>query len=349
MIHKRLFGYHPCGKEIYLYELSNNVVSVELLEYGATIHALHVFDSVGKSYDVVGGFDTIEDYIQSTEYQGSTVGRVCNRLKNAEFTLDGITYRTYRNEAPNSCHSGKFGFDKKLWDAEYSCDDSCEITFNYISHDGEEGFPGNLTVSVKYRLDGNRLVLEYIATTDKRTVVNLTNHSYFNMNGYESGSVEGHLIRVAASHINETDSALIPTGNIIDITGTPFDMNSECRLGSVINGSCDKLRELGGLDCNYIFDKVSADASGCVAELTGDISEITMRVYTDSSGMQIYTANSIGENEPRMKNGVEQVPHFGICLECASMPDSPNNENFDDITLNVGDVYRHTTVLEFIS
>ncbi len=132
-------------------------MSVELLEYGATIHALHVSDSAGKSYDVVGGFDTIDAYIQSTEYQGSTVGRVCNRLKNAEFTLDGETFRTYRNEGMNSCHSGKYGFDKKLWNVEYSGDDSCEITFNYISRDGEEGFPGNLTVSVKYRLGGTRL------------------------------------------------------------------------------------------------------------------------------------------------------------------------------------------------
>lgn len=347
MINKHSFGYHPCGVPIYAYTLSNDFISAELLEYGATIQSLNVPDSAGKSYDVVGGFDTIDDYILSTEYQGSTAGRVCNRLKNAEFTLDGVTYHTYRNEGLNSCHSGKFGFDKKLWHAEYSSDDSCEITFSYISRDGEEGFPGNLNISVKYRLEDRKLSVEYFGTTDKLTVVNLTNHSYFNLNGYDSGSVENHRIKVKASHINDTDSALIPTGTILDITNTPFDMRKERVLGDVIHGDHDKIRELGGLDCNFIFDRNSDDEYECVAELTGDVSKIKMRVYTDSSGMQIYTANSIGESEPDMKNKVAQVPHFGICLECASMPDSPNHPNFDDITLNVGETYRHVTIFEF--
>lgn len=349
MIQKRLFGRHPCGEEIFAYTLSNSVLSAELLNYGATVRSLYVFNAKGKCFDIVGGFDTIEDYMLSTEYQGPTVGRVCNRLKNAEFTLNGVTYRTYRNEGLNSCHSGKFGFDKKLWSAKYSNENDSELLFEYTSRDGEEGFPGNLGVSVRYSLNGNKLEIEYQATCDKRTIVNLTNHSYFNLNGYDSGSVEGHMIMVNASHINETDDSLIPTGRILDITGTPFDMRLERTLGSVINGDHDKLLKLGGLDCNYIFDRGPSTDHKYVAELTGDISRIKMRVYTDSSGMQIYTANSISPCEPRMKNGAVQTPHFGICLECAAMPDSPNHVGFDDITLEVGEKYRHVTVFEFIA
>lgn len=348
MIKKELFGCHPCGDEIFLYTLTNSALSVELISYGATIRSLCVSDGAGKCFDVVGGFDSIDDYMRSSEYQGATVGRVCNRLKNAEFELDGVIYRTYRNEGLNSCHSGKYGFDKRLWRAEYSDDSDNEITFKYTSIDGEEGFPGNLVVSVNYRLEGSRLTVDYHALCDKRTVVNLTNHSYFNLNGYDSGSVENHLIRVAASHINETDDKLIPTGKILDISDTPLDMRKACTLGSVIHADHDKLRQLGGIDCNYIFDRSPSDAAECVAELAGDVSGIKMRVYTDSSGMQIYTANSIGQDEPRMKNGVKQAPHFGICLECAAMPDSPNHANFDDITLDVGREYRHKTVFEFV-
>jgi len=347
MINKYFFDYHPCGIPVYAYEVTaGGNVSATIIEHGATLQKLCVKDKNGAVRDVIGGFDKITDYLDSGEYQGSTVGRVCNRLKNATYEIDGVKYRTYANEGKNVCHAGRYGFDKKLWTAAYD-ENASEICFKYTSHDGEEGFPGNLDVTVTFTVSESALKINYRATTDKKTIINLTNHSYFNMNGYDSGNMEEHTIRVAASTYNETDSELIPTGNFSEIEGTAFDMRTERVMKDVLFGDHPKIRELGGLDTNFIFDAYNGTDIIPVAEFTGDVSKIRMTVHTNQSGVLIYTSNRIKATEPNMKNGIKQIPHFGACFETGAMPDAINHDNFDNIILDVGETYDKTTVFDF--
>ena len=346
MITKRFFDYHPCGVPVYAYDItSGGSVTATVIEHGATLQRLLVKDKFGNYRDVIGGFDRIIDYLDSSEYQGGTIGRVCNRLKNAEYIIDDVKYSTYANEGKNVCHAGRFGFDKKIWSANFT-EDSNEVTFTYLSPDGEEGFPGNLSVCVTFTVTDDSLTINYKATTDKKTIINLTNHSYFNMNGFDSGNMEKHKIRVAASTYNETDSELIPTGNFSKVEGTAFDMRKECTIKDVLYGDHPKIRELGGLDTNFIFDAYDGNINH-VADFTGDISGIKMSVYTDQSGVLIYTSNSIKATEPKMKNGTVQEKHFGACFETAAMPDAINHENFDNTILDVGEEYSATTSFKF--
>lgn len=346
MITKRFFDYHPCGIPVYAYDItSGGNVTATVIEHGATLQRLLVSDKRGGVRDVVGGFDSIIDYLDSGECQGGTIGRVCNRIKNATYEIDGVRYRTYANEGNNVCHAGRFGFHKKIWKACYD-ENSNEVTFNYVSPDGEEGFPGNLSVYVTFSVNDNDLTINYKATTDKKTIINLTNHSYFNLNGFDSGNMENHTIRVAASTYNETDSELIPTGNFCNVEGTAFDMRTERKIKEVLSGDHPKISELGGLDTNFIFDTFDGSLKH-VADFTGDDSGIKMSVYTDQSGVLIYTANRISDTEPKMKNGTIQVSHFGACFESAAMPDAINHENFDNTVLDVGETYTAATSFKF--
>lgn len=349
MIVKSFYDFHPCGKELYSYELkSKGIVSVVILDYGATLHSINVKDKNGNTRDVIGGFDKVLDYIDSGEYQGATIGRVCNRLKNAEYVIDGVKYSTYKNEGNNVCHAGRFGFNAKIWNVlEINDGDEPSIKFGYVSPDGEEGFPGNLTVTVTYTLTKTNAVdIHYEATTDKKTIVNLTNHAYFNMNGYNNGNIESHVIRLNSDSFNETDAELIPTGRFSKVNGTPFDMRQPIVMNKVLFGDHDKIRELGGLDTNFILN----DYDGSVkhqADFSSAESGISMKVYTNQTSILIYTSNSIKPTEPDMKSGVSQIPHFGACFEASSMPDAINHPNFDNTVLNPGEVYDKRTVFEF--
>lgn len=349
MITKRFFDYHPCGIPLYAYELKGSgIVSAVILDYGATLNSIFVKDNDGNTRDVIGGFDKVLDYMNSCEYQGATIGRVCNRLKNAEYILDGVKYSTYKNEGNNVCHAGQFGFNAKIWYVE-ELDDADEpaIRLIYTSPDGEEGFPGNLKVMVTYTITKtNGVKIEYKATTDKKTIVNFTNHAYFNMNGYDNGNMENHLIRMNSDKFNETDVELIPTGNFTDVTGTPFDMRKPKLMADILFGDNDKIRELGGLDTNFIMN----DYDGTVkhqADFYSPLTGIGMKVYTNQTSILIYSSNRIKESEPNMKNNVKQITHFGACFEASSMPDAINHKHFDDITLDVGDTYSKTTIFEF--
>ena len=349
MITKRLFDYHPCGIPLYAYELKGSgIVSAVILDYGATLNSIYVTDKDGITRDVIGGFDKVLDYIDSGEYQGSTVGRVCNRLKNAEYILNGVKYTTYKNEGNNVCHAGRFGYNAKIWSVE-ELDDEKEpsLKLTYISPDGEEGFPGTVTVTVTYTItESNGVAINYEATTDKTTIINLTNHAYFNMNGYDNGNMENHIIRMNADTFNETDVELIPTGNFTDVTGTPFDMRKPVVIKNVLFGDNDKIRELGGLDTNFILnghDGTIKHQADFYSPLTG----IGMKVYTNQTSILVYTSNRIKDTEPDMKNGVKQIPHFGACFEASSMPDAINHPNFDNTILNPGEKYDKTTIFEF--
>ncbi len=348
MVTKSFFDFHPCGVPVYAYELKGKgSVSVKIIDFGARLQSILVPDANGVVRDVIGGFDRIIDYMDSGEYQGATVGRVCNRLKNAKYSIDGVEYSTYANEGNNVCHAGRFGWDSKIWTVtDINDSDEPSITFTYNSFDGDEGFPGNMVVNTIYTLVENAIKIEYKATTDKKTIINMTNHAYFNMNGYDNGNVENHIIRMNADKFNETDVELIPTGNFTDVTGTPFDMRKPIVLEKVLFGDHDKIRELGGLDTNFIMN----DYDGTIrhqADFYSPETKIGMKVFTNQSSILIYTSNKIKPTEPVMKNGVEQISHFGACFEASSMPDSINHPNFDDTTLNPGEVYSRTTIFEF--
>ncbi len=355
MVKKRLFGYHPSGIPVYAYEMSAAMpddmppaLTVTAINYGAILNKVVVnFD--GKPVDVIGGFDSVLDYIDSSECQGSIAGRVCNRLTNSEYYIDGVKYRTTPNEGKNVCHGGRFGFNQKIWNAEYKDGYNPMIIFTYLSPDGEEGFPGNLSVRVEYQIiERTGLRVHITAKTDKRTIVNLTNHSYFNLNGYNNEPVNNLFIKINADKIVDTDSALLPNGIKKPVENTDFDLRSPRKLDYVFNSDDPKIRELNGLDTCYIFNDYENDGKAKLqAALYNEDNGLKMEVITDQSSVQIYSANNIKSTEPKMKNGVEQKEHFGICFETSKMPDSINHEDFDDTILDPGETYEQYTVYKF--
>ena len=340
---RKLFDTHPDGYEVYSYTFGNDEINASVIEHGATLQSFKIKDKNGKTLDIIGGFDKVKDYMTTTEYQGSTVGRVANRIKNSTYILDGKTYKTYANEGPNSLHGGKNGFNTKLWKVIDFTDDHTEL--EYVSADGEEGYPGNLTVRVKFSIIQNSLRIDYLAYTDKLTIINLTNHSYFNLNGYDGESVENQELFLNSDLIVDTGADLIPTGKLLEVSGTAFDLNKPANLGDVFKADDAKIIELGGLDTCYVFK----DHDGTLkhqGDLYNKSNGLHLKLLTDETSIQIYTSNSIGDTEPIMKNGVPQKKHFGICLETSSIADSINNENFDDITLAPGETYKRSVVFE---
>ena len=237
MITKDFFGKMPSGADVYQYTLENeNGASVKILTLGGILRSINVPDKNGVLADVVCGYDDVNSYLTCGGYQGALIGRFGNRIKSSKFTLDGVEYKLYNNEKANHLHGGKEGFDKKIWDVKsYQVDDTMYLELSYFSPDMEEGYPGNLNVKVTYSFDNNcALGINYKATTDKKTVLNLTNHAYFNLGGYNSGKVENHTLWIDANKVSEVDSELIPTGNNIDVCGTPFDFTTEKLIGKEI-------------------------------------------------------------------------------------------------------------------
>ena len=322
------FGKTQGGKNAYLYTLENDVSKVVLSDYGATVISL-VFD--GK--DVVGGFDSLSTYLTDDSHQGATIGRVANRIAKARFTMDGKEYSLPANNGENCLHGGK-GYDFRLWEVkEYGSD---SITFSYLSPDGDEGFPNELYVTVKYTLSGSELIVDYTATPSGKTPISLTNHSYFNLNGF-GRDILGHTLTLFADKYTEVGEDLIPTGVRPDVAGTPFDFNEPHTIGERI-GEVD-----GGYDHNYIlapkiFKEYSGKSLGLAAILTAD--ELSMRVYTDQPGIQLYTGNFLGAGAD-FKGGIKQVKHGALCLEAQTEPNSVNHGvGFYD----KGEIYTQTTV-----
>lgn len=345
-IKKECFGTLDDGKEIFSYTLENKRgMSVEILNYGGIIRGLKASDKNGAFSDVVGGFDTLESYLHAEGYLGALVGRVANRIADGRFSLDGVEYTLAKNNGDNHLHGGISGFDSKIWSAEEQDLDEPSLTLTYFSPDGEEGYPGGLSVKVVYTLrEDNALVIDYSATTDKRTVVNLTNHSYFNLAG--NGDILGHTLWVDADRYLPTDEGLIPTGELRDVSGTPFDFREPKEIGIDIG---DKYRDLllaGGYDHCFVFtDGESAFKKR--AELYHKESGRSLEVYTDRSAIQIYTANFLTDERYPLKGGVPQRKQSFVCLETEEMPDSINQEGFSDIVLNPGEEYRAKTIYKF--
>lgn len=344
----KFFGKTPDGRTITAYTLSNQSgVKARVIDYGCTVVNLWVKDKSGKVADVVCGFDDIEGYLKADGYHGATVGRVCNRIHDSKFTLNGVEYNLYPNDKPNSLHGGKVGFNNRLWKARIIADDDMpEVEFSYLSPDMEENFPGNLSVRASFKLtEEGGFSVRYCAVTDKDTIVNMTNHSYFNLGGYDSGTINDHLMWLDAGKINEVDKELIPTGNFLDVTDTSYDFRTEKCISR--DYDADDIQGKG-YDTNYIFDGPEDYKLKHRATLTDPKSGRKMEVWTNQPCIQIYTANFVNEKDVPFKGGVTPVKNCGVCFETQKMPDSINHPDFTNVILHPGQIYDYTTVYKFV-
>jgi aldose 1-epimerase len=345
-VEKRDFGRTTDGVSVDLYVLTNATGSKAMVtNYGAILTELHVPDHNGKLGDVVLGFSKLEDYLAGHPFFGATVGRVTNRIAKGKFTLDGKEYSLAVNNGPNSLHGGKKGFDKVVWKAEpVAASNAASVAFTYLSPDGEEGYPGNLTVTVTYTLtDKNEVKIDYRATTDKATPVNLTNHSYFNLAGEGTGDILDHELMLMADRHTPADSTLIPTGEISPVAGTPLDFTKPTTIGARIAALKDYPG--GGYDHNYVLNsggKKLALAARVVEPKTGRV----MEMLTTEPGVQLYTGNFL-DGKHKGKKGTPYKKHAGFCLEAQNFPDAANKPQFPSVILRPGQTYSQTTVYQF--
>jgi aldose 1-epimerase len=332
------------GKLTDLFVLKNsNGMMASVTNYGARLVSLMVADKDGKLRDVVVGFKSVNDYVNSTEpYFGATIGRYGNRIAKGKFSLDDKQYELFTNNGPNTLHGGKKGFQAVVWNANKLNDTTLELT--YLSKDGEEGFPGDLKVKVIYALtNSNELKLDYEATTDKKTVVNLTNHAFFNLNGEGSGSINKHSLQINADQYTPVDATLIPTGKNEPVAGTPFDFTKSIEIGARVNDKNVQLSNGKGYDHNFVLNGSGMKKA---ATVIGDRSGIVMEVYTEEPGLQFYGGNfMLGKNT--FKSGVKDEFRTAFCLETQHFPDSPNQPAFPSAVLNPGERYKTSSVYQF--
>ena len=337
------FGNISSGVAVDIYTLTNaNGMKAKIMTYGATLTELHVVDKNGKMGDVVLGFDNLAQYVKGDPYFGATVGRVANRVAKGRFTLDGKTYKLAVNNGPNSLHGGVKAFDKRVWKATpLTAANGAAVHFTYLSKDGEEGYPGNLSVTVAYTLlNDNALVIDYHATTDKATPVNLTNHSYFNLAG--KGDVLDYELMINADRYTPSDDTLIPTGAIKPVKGTPLDFTKSHKIG-------DNILDLGGdpngYDHNYVLNasaKTGAPAAVAYEPTTGRV----LKMYTTEPGVQFYTGNFL-DGTLTGKGGFTYDIHTAFCLEAQHYPDSINHPQFPSEVLRPGQTYHQRTIYAF--
>jgi aldose 1-epimerase len=339
---KQAFGRTSEGTPVDLYTLDDGKIEARIVTYGAIIVSLRTPDRNGKLDDIVLGCDSVEKYEAQTAHFGGIVGRYANRIAHGSFLLDGHTYSIPKNDGENSLHGGIRGFDKVVWQGKEIAD-GVELT--YVSKDGDQGFPGTLAATVRYTLSGSALRIEYSAATDKDTVVNLTNHSYFNLAGQGKGDILGDVLKIDASRMTPVDATLIPTGDLKSVEATPFDFRTPHPVGERINADDAQLRLGRGYDHNFVLDHPAgelAEAAEVYEPTTGRI----LRVLTTEPGLQFYTGNfldgSITGKEGRVYNR-----RFALCLETQHFPDSPNHPSFPTTELRAGQNFRSVTVFEF--
>ena len=349
MLTKQIFG-EINSQPIYKFTLTNNNdMSVVLTNFGATIISINTPDKNGKIADVIGGYDTLESYIEADGYQGAIIGRFGNRIREGKFTLDGVEYNMYVNNGPNHLHGGKIGYDKRVWQV-LSTNDSDEpsIKFFLLSKDGEEGYPGNLSITVTYSLNNEgALSIRYEATTDKKTIVNLTNHTYFNLGGYDSGKIYDHILWLDADTYLPTDDTLIPTGELRSVKGTPFDFRLPKKIGRDINLHDKDLVIAGGYDHCFNFVNGESESPKLRAKVTHEESGRIMEMYTNQPCVQFYSGNFLGNEKYPFKNNCCQSKQIAFCLETQHMPDAINHDNFTNVVLNPEEKYDYTTIYKF--
>jgi len=346
---KKAFGTTPDGKTADLYVLKNkNGMEVSITNYGGIVTSIKVPDRSGKMADVLLGHDTLEGYIADKVYFGATVGRYCNRIGHAEFSIDGTKYTLAKNNGDNTLHGGIKGFNKALWEAkDVSKGGEPALELTYVSKDGEEGFPGNLTATVVYTLTSrNELKIDYSATTDKKTVVNLTNHSYFNLAGQGIGDILKTVLRIEADKITPVDSGLIPTGELKSVQGTPFDFRKPTAIGERINADDEQLKLGKGYDHNFVLIKNRPNGLTLAARAEEPASGRVLEVWTTEPGIQLYTGNFL-DGSIHGKGGIAYSQRTAFCLETQHFPDSPNHPNFPSTLLTPRQRYHTTTIYKF--
>lgn len=335
------------GKQTDLYVLKNhNGMEAAITNYGGRLVSLVVPDKNGKMTDVVVGFNSVEDYQKSTEpYFGATIGRYGNRIAKGKFSLDGKQYQLSINNGINTLHGGKKGFQDVVWDADQLNDSTLQLT--YLSKDMEEGFPGNLTVKVTYSLTAdNGFKAQYEATTDKTTVVNLTNHAFFNLNGEGSGTILNHIVQIDADKYNPIDTGFIPLGPIATVKGTPFDFTTPTAIGARISEDNIQLKNGKGYDHNFVLNGPKVEGLNHAAKVTGDKSGIVMDVYTEEPGLQFYSGNfMLGKNT--FSDGSKDDFRTAFAMETQHFPDSPNEPSYPSTVLKPGQVYKTYSIYDF--
>lgn len=346
------FGTLPDGRAATLYTLTNaHGAQVEITNYGGVVVGLRVPDRNGKLGDVVLGYDNVGGYVAdftgpNADYFGALIGRYGNRIANGKFSLDGKSYQLYINNPPNSLHGGKVGFNQKMWKVRVVPGSTPALELSYVSPNGEENYPGTLTVHVTYRwTNDDALHIDYRATTDKDTVLNLTNHAYFNLSGEGSGSMLNTVLTLYAHHYTPINANLIPTGEIAPVAGTPMDFTKPTAIGARINDNNQQLKYAGGYDFNYVLDAGMPATPALAAEAYDPASGRVMRVYTTQPGIQFYTGNFM--NGEHGKHGHIYHRRDAFTLETQHYPDSPNQPKFPTTELKPGQTYKESAVYQF--
>jgi aldose 1-epimerase len=347
------FGTMPDGATIDLFTMVNDHrLEVRVITYGAAIVSIRTPDRAGRLDDIVTGFDNLEGYLTRSRFFGAVAGRYANRIANARFRLDGQSYELAANNGRNHLHGGRRGFDKVVWKgARFERDGNVGVVLTYVSPDGEEGYPGTLKASVTYTLTPrDELIVDYAATTDKATPINLTNHSYFNLAGDGHGDILRHLLTIDADRYTPTDDTQIPTGEIAAVAGTPFDFRTATPVGSRIDADNEQIRRGHGYDHNFALNGWRASDSGGrprhAARLVDPSTGRTMDVATTEPGLQFYSGNNL-DGSAVGKGGHVYARRTSLCLETQHFPDSPNHANFPSTILRPGEQYRSTTVFTF--
>lgn len=347
-------------KDIDIYTLfNNNGMSAKITNYGGIVISLFVPDKNGNCADVVLGYDRIESYFENKAFLGAIIGRHANRIEDARFELNGVEYLLDKNEGKNHLHGGIKGFHKEIWDAEL--DKDC-LKLTYLSKDGDDKYPGNLKVTVTYRItDDNAFRIDYFAVSDKDTVINLTNHSYFNLSGHASGNILKHKIKIYADKFTPINEECIPTGEIREVRGTPLDLTSLKPIGAGLTSDCDQIKKGNGYDHNWVLNNKGAasentrhsgrpDSLQCslAAEVLEPDSGRIMEVYTTKPGIQFYSGNNLAD-AGMGKDKVQYQKWSGFCLETQYFPNSLKHRHFPSPVFRQGEEYRHTTVYKFLT
>lgn len=336
------------SKQTNLYLLKNsNGMQLAITNYGGRFIYLIAPDKIGNPVNVIVGFDSVQQFKQSTgPYYGATIGRYGNRIAKGKFSLDGTTYQLSVNNGPNTLHGGKNGFQYKVWDAKQAGDSVLELS--YLSKDGEEGFPGNLQVKVTYSLtQSNEIKMEYEATTDKKTVINLTSHAFFNLNGAGSGTINNHLLMINADNYTPVDATLIPTGKIETVKGTPFDFTTATKIGNRVNDTANiQIKNGAGYDHNFVLNLNKGTGLNLAATALGDKTGIYMEVFTQEPGLQFYGGNFM-QGKNTISGGGKDDFRTAFCLETQHFPDAPNHPSFPTTILLPGKMYKTVSLYKF--
>lgn len=345
------YGTAPDGQDVSLYTLTNaNGMEAKITNFGGIVQSLKTPDRDGDLADIVLGHDALPGYVGKHPYFGAIVGRYGNRIAKGKFSLDGKEYTLAVNDGPNALHGGLKGFDKQVWTAAPIEEAGVAgLKLRYVSPDGEEGYPGALTVTVTYLLtNDNALEIRYEATADAPTVLNLTNHSYFNLDGAGTGDILDHEVMINADRFTPVDGTLIPTGELRPVKGTPFDFRSPKPIGRDIGAGDEQIKFGGGYDHNFVLNKDAQDALTLAAQVYAPESGRLMEVYTEEPGMQFYTGNFLDSTDVG-KGGIPYAYRNGFCMETQHYPDSPNQPNFPSVVLRPGEKYETTTIYKFLA